>query len=60
MQRLIPNKTKVSVELFRGVTIGDVIVGGIGMLMLVLVIISNLPFKLGFSIIVVALTALLL
>ena len=60
MQRLIPNKTKVSVELFRGVTIGDVIVGGIGMLMLVLVIISNLPFKLGFSIIVIGLTALLL
>ncbi len=60
MQRLIPNKTKVNVELFRGVTIGDVIVGGTGMLMLVLVIISNLPFKLGFSLIVVGLTALLL
>ena len=24
MQRLIPNKTKVNVELFRGVTIGDI------------------------------------
>ena len=60
MQRLIPNKTKVSVELFRGVTVGDVIVGGIGMLMLILVVISNLPFKLGFALIVVGLTALLI
>ena len=60
MQRLIPNKTKVSVELFRGVTIGDVIVGGIGMLMLVLVILSNLPVKLVFAVIVIALTVLLL
>ena len=60
MQRLIPNKTKVNVELFRGVTIGDIIVGGIGMIMLVLVVISNLPFKLGFSLFVVGLTALLL
>ena len=60
MQRLIPNKTKVNVELFRGVTVGDLIVGGIGMIMLVLVVISNLPFKLAFCLAVVGLTALLL
>ena len=60
MTRLIPGKTKVSVELFKGVTIGDVVVGGIGMAMLLLVLVSNLPWKLGFCIGVLVVAALLL
>ena len=58
--RLIPGKTKVSVELFRGVTLGDIIVCGVAMGMLILVLLSNLPWKLGICIAVVAVTALLL
>jgi len=60
MQRLIPGKTKVSIELFRGVTIGDIVVGGIGIAMLILVLISNLPFKLGICVGILALAVLLL
>ena len=59
MQRLIPNKTKVNVELFRGVTIGDIIVGAVALVLIVLILISNLPFKLGFCLIVAGLAALL-
>ena len=60
MQRLIPNKTKVRVELFRGVTVGDLIVAGIALALLVFVITSNLPFKWGLSIAIAGITALLL
>ena len=60
MQRLIPNKTKVHVELFRGIYISDFVVGGLGVLLLILVIISNLPFKFGICLTIAALTALLI
>ena len=60
MNRLIPGKTKVQVELFRGVTIGDVIVAGIGMTMLILVLLSSLPYKLAFCIGVIFVAVLLL
>ena len=60
MQRLIPNKTKVRVELFRGVTDGDLIVCGIGLALLVFVITSNLPWKWGISVAIVGIIALLL
>ena len=60
MTRLIPGKTKVSVELFKGVTIGDVIVGGIAMAMLLLALVSNLAWKFGVCIGVLLVAALLL
>ncbi len=60
MQRLIPGKTKVNIELFRGVTIGDVIIGVITLAMIALVFVSNLPFKFGICIGVFAIAALLL
>ena len=58
--RLIPGKTKVHVELFRGVTIGDVVIGAVALAMLIFVLISNLPWKLGICIAVFALAVLLL
>ncbi|MBR5642051.1 MAG: DUF87 domain-containing protein [Firmicutes bacterium] len=60
MQRLIPGKTKVHIELFRGVTIGDVIVGAIAVAMLIFVLISNLPGRLFFCAGILFLTVLLL
>ncbi len=60
MRRLIPGKTKVSIELFRGVTIGDVIIGAIALAMIALIFVSNLPGKLWFSIGVFSIAALLL
>ena len=50
MNRLIPGKTKVQVELFRGVKIGDIIVSAIGLTMIVFVLISSLPYKLAFCV----------
>ena len=60
MTRLIPGKTKVDVELFRGVTIVDVIVGGVGIAMLIFVLISSLPYKIAVCIGVCTVTGLLL
>ena len=60
MTRLIPGKTKVDVELFRGVTFGDLIVGGVGLVMLIFVMLSSLPHKFGISIGVGVVAALLL
>ena len=45
MTRLIPGKTKVQVELFHGVRLGDVIVAAFAVAMLIFVLISNLPFR---------------
>ena len=45
MARLIPGKTKVQIELFKGVRLADVLVGLVAFLMIVFVVISSLPFK---------------
>lgn len=44
--RIIPKKTKVSMEFFKGVEIPDVIVGLIGISIVISVVFSNLPFRL--------------
>ena len=43
--RLIPGKTKVKIELFRGVTLGDVIIGLLGLIAVTLCAISSLPAR---------------
>ena len=58
--RLIPGKTKVKIELFKGVTLGDVIIGGIGGLLLVLIVVSSLPHKIYFAVGLLAIVAALL
>ena len=45
MARLIPGKTKVQIELFKGVRLADVLVGLVAFLMIVFVVISSLPYK---------------
>ena len=60
MKRLIPGKTKVQVELFKGVRLGDIIVAVLGVAMLILILISSLPHKLYFCIAVVFVAGLLL
>lgn len=44
--RIIPKKTKVSLELFKGVSLADFFVAAIGITLATLVICSQLPFKL--------------
>ncbi|MCD7854507.1 MAG: ATP-binding protein [Clostridiales bacterium] len=46
MMRIIPKKTNVSLELFKGISVLDFLVGGVGVTLAVLVLCSNLPFKL--------------
>ena len=58
--RLIPGRTKVKVELFRGVRIADVIIGAIFGGLLVLLFTSNLPAKLYISIGLLLIAAALL
>ena len=43
--RLIPGKTKVQVELFKGITLSDILVSGVAGVMVVLVLLSSLPWR---------------
>ena len=43
--RIIPKKTKVSMEFFKGVEIPDVMVGILGAAIVLSVVFSNLPYR---------------
>ena len=58
--RLIPGKTKVKVELFKGVSVADMIIGGIAAIMIVFVLTSSLPGKLYIAIGLLILAVVLL
>ncbi|MBR6396127.1 MAG: hypothetical protein IKS09_04080, partial [Lachnospiraceae bacterium] len=58
--RLIPGKTKVQIELFKGVSLWDVLIGGIAAAMLILVVVSSLPFKFVIAIVIFMIAAMLL
>ncbi|MCR5103388.1 MAG: DUF87 domain-containing protein [Eubacterium sp.] len=58
--RLIPGKTKVKIELFKHVTIPDVIVGLIGLAAVTLCAVSSLPGRWIIACVVAAIFALLL
>ncbi len=48
--RLIPGKTKVQIELFKGITLVDVLIGLITAVILVFVLLSDIPGKLYWAI----------
>ena len=58
--RIIPKKTKVSTELFKGVSLADVLVAFFGILIMFFVFISSLPGKLWIEGVLFFLFALLL
>ncbi len=58
--RIIPKRTKVSTEFFRGVSITDILVGFFGLLILFFVFISSLPGRLWIDLGVFFVFALLL
>ena len=60
MQRLIPGKSKIKIELFDGVTIADIGVGTLFLVFMLLVLVSSLPFKLGICIFIIFLAVVLL
>ena len=57
---LIPGKTKVKMEIFKGVGIVDILIGVVSAVLLVFLLISNLPHKMIFSLILVLVVAFLL
>lgn len=58
--RIIPKKTKVSTEFFRGVRLADVIVGFVGLLIMFAVFLSSLPGKLWIELVLFFIFGLLL
>ena len=58
--RLIPGKTKVQIELFKGVTLTDVIIGFVAALLVGVVLLSTLPGQIYIVAVIVFLTAILL
>ncbi len=58
--RIIPGKTKVQIELFRGVSLWDMLVAAIALIMTALIVVSNLPAKLVFLSVHLILSAVLL
>ncbi len=58
--RLIPGKTKVKIEIFRKVTLSDVIVGLIGLIAVTLCVVSSLPGRWIIAMFVLAFFALML
>lgn len=58
--RIIPGNTKVQIEIFKGITVWDLLVGAIAAIMLALIVVSTLPFKLVFAVIHVFISILLL
>ena len=59
MMRVIPKRTNVRMELFRGVEVVDVIVGAVGALIAISFAVSNLPAKLIFAGIMLVITVTL-
>ena len=58
--RLIPGKTKVQIELFKGVSLWDILVGAIALIMIILVLISSLPWKIAIISVLIFVAGLLL
>lgn len=58
--RIIPGNTKVQIEIFKGVTLWDLLVGAIAAVMLALIVVSTLPYKLVFVVIHLLISVLLL
>ena len=58
--RLIPGKTKVQIELFKGISIWDIVIGTIGVVLTVALMLSSLPFRFYIAIVIAFLFAALL
>ncbi|MCR5624613.1 MAG: DUF87 domain-containing protein [Lachnospiraceae bacterium] len=58
--RLIPGKTKVRIELFKGITLADIIVALLGIGIATLCIVSTIPGRIGIAIAIIAIFGLLL
>lgn len=57
--RVIPKRTNIRMELFRGIEVMDVIVGAIGSMLVISLAVSNLPGKFIFAAIMLIITVML-
>ena len=57
--RIIPKRTKVRMELFKGIELVDVLVAGAGMGLSASLLVSNLPAHLALSIVTLMITVAL-
>lgn len=55
--RIIPKKTRVSMEFFKGIELADIIIAGVGITLTLSVLLSNLPFRWGGALILFILSA---
>ncbi len=58
--RLIPGKTKVKIELFKGITLGDVVVAVIALALMTLVFLSSIPGRFYIGIVILAIGGILI
>ena len=58
--RLIPGKTKVKIELFRGVTLGDVLVALVGLVAVTLCAVSSLPGRWVIAVVLITIFGILI
>ena len=59
MMRVIPRRTNVRLELFRGIEVVDVLVGAVGALIVISFAVSNLPGKFIWAMVMLAITVCL-
>lgn len=57
--RVIPKKTNVRLELFRGLEVVDVFVGGIGLAITIMLLLANIPGHIYMAIVIAAITVAL-
>ena len=50
--RIIPKKTKVELELFKGIGVLDVIIGSVGLALMISLVLSDLPWRIGIAVVV--------
>ena len=55
--RIIPKKTRVSMEFFKGIELPDIIIACVGVTLTLLMLLSNLPFRWGAALIMFILFA---
>ena len=58
--RIIPGKTKIQVEIFKGISLWDMLVAAIGIILMALIVLSNLSFKIIYLAVILLIFTVLL
>lgn len=55
--RIIPKKTRVSMEFFKGIELADILIAGVGITLTLSILLSNLPFRWGGALVLFVISA---